>query len=423
MNDSPLFLGIDLGTSKVALALCEVHGSGVFHLTAAHHADLAGPPGTAEQDAGKILATAFRLIAETPGNYRARLAGIGLTGQMHGVVQHDEQGRACSPLVTWQDTRRNELKINGRIVPPGRGWGTLERWKRAGERVAPRCATIHGLLAAQICKRDRAPIDPTDLHAWGNITPPSSIPPSILPERVPHGALIGHSHGQPDLPDGIPVAAPLGDNQASVRGTLQDFKREAAFTIGTGCQLSIPVPIGHPAPQPQERWELRPFDSGHHLLVSAPPYGGWVWQWLARRVSHWSSELGGPTRSLKQTYALLEQIGKQADAASSLHFTPRLQGTSGDTPLTGVLSGFTPENGSLADIIQAVAYSIPTQALEALPGNCLKSRQRIWGSGTALRHSSLLRSASENTLGKPIQVSTFPEEAALGAARVARALA
>jgi len=416
MSQGSLFLGIDLGTSKVALALCDRCGSGVFHLAASHHADLPGPPGTAEQDAEKILATACDLIAEIPGDHRAHLAGIGLTGQMHGVVQHDEQGRACSPLVTWQDTRQNELKINGRTVPPGRGWGTLERWVRSKELSAPRCATIHGLLAARICRLDRAPIDPTDRHAWGALTPPPSIPASILPDCVPHGALVGHSHGQKDLPDGLPVAAPLGDNQASIRGTLSDFKNEAAFTIGTGCQLSIPLPAGHPAPTDQDRWEIRPFDRELDLLVAAPRNGGLVWRWLAERVARWSRDLGGPDHELNAAYNLLDQLGTLAQ--DRLRFEPRLI-AEGDEPNSGgILSGFRPDSGEIGEIIRAVARSIPENALAALPEGALAGRTTVQASGNALRHSKLLRDLSAEILDLQLQPSVFPEEAALGAARV-----
>jgi len=150
MIHDPLYLGIDLGTSKVALALCDASGQGVFHDSRPHMADLPGPDEAAEQDAGIVLETAFQLIAALPPELIQRLAAIGLTGQMHGVVQHDTEALPLAPMVTWRDARGTDLPINGRPVSPGCGWNTLDRWARSGELTAPRCATIHGLLAARL---------------------------------------------------------------------------------------------------------------------------------------------------------------------------------------------------------------------------------------------------------------------------------
>lgn len=37
------------------------------------------------------------------------IKGIGVTGQMHGILYLNEQGEAVSPLYTWQDGRGNQL--------------------------------------------------------------------------------------------------------------------------------------------------------------------------------------------------------------------------------------------------------------------------------------------------------------------------
>lgn len=397
--------------------MCDAAGRGIFHCSAPHGADRPGPEGAAEQDAEAILSTAFGLITEIPPQFISGLRGIGLTGQMHGVVQHNEAGQPRSPLVTWRDTRPSELRIGGCVIAPGRGWASLDRWARSGELTAPCCATIHGLLAARLCKLERAPIDPTDLHAWGGTEPPATVPASILPQRVGHGECIGHTQEVPGLPDGLPVAAPLGDNQASVRGTLEDFDLEAAFTIGTGCQLSIPVPQGHPPSGPGDHWEIRPFDGGRDLLVAAPRNGGLVWQWLAERICQWSLELGGPERTLEETYTLLDRLGAQAK--SHLHFAPHLIGETWDARLTGCLSGLAPQCGSVGEIARAVARSIAENALNILPASALQGRSTLRASGNALHRSLLLRRESAEALGLPLTLSDFPEEAALGAARVA----
>lgn len=412
-----LALGIDLGTSKAALAVCDHLGRPLWHASRPHEADLPGLPGHTEQDAGRILLCAGELLTTIPERWRERLGAVGLTGQMHGVVQHDGAGRPTSPLVTWQDKRSGGVEAGGRHIPDGYGLATLTWWVTHGKWSGPYAATIHGLLAARLCGRARAPIDPTDLEAWGGSAWPDLVPASMMPERVTHGAMIGLTVAGVGLPEGLPVAAPLGDNQASIRGTLTDPATEIALTIGTGCQISAVVAAGSGCDSLPAGGEVRPFDDRHELLVAAPRCGGAAWKWLAERVQGWMEDLGFPKLELLEVYRRLDALGLAAP--DPLVFHPHLDGERHRPTLTGSMTGLRLDNGTLGEMARALAYGIVANARDMLPAGVWAGRQRAMASGNALRRSALLRREAERALGLPVHFAEHEEEAATGAARVA----
>lgn len=420
------FLGIDCGTGKVAVAVVDAAGAQLHAASRPHAADVSAPAGRHEQDAERIIACAEALVREIPDDLRAHIAGIGFTGQMHGVVLHDVTGKPVSPLVTWQDQRAAEdpafLPSLGRPLNPGFGMATLAWWGRRGELPTnARAATIHGLLAARWGMLDHAPIDPTDAAAWGGLALLTGVTVNVLPASVGHGAVVGLltpvAANDLGLNAGIALHAPLGDNQASVRATLSDPAHNLGFTLGTGCQLAAVVPrtqvieLGHA--------ERRPYGALHDLIVAAPLCGGAAWRWLAETAASWVADLGHPAPPLDVMYARLDELGLAADDA--LTFAPHLLGERHDGTLTGALAGLRLDNGSLGQIARAVARGISANARDLLPATVRQGRTHVVASGNALRRSTLLHTMAERELGLPLVLSERNEEAATGAALIAQA--
>lgn len=423
---SGVFLGVDCGTGKVAIAVVDAAGKQLHAASQPHAADLPTAAGRHEQDAERIIACAETLVRAIPDDLRTGIAGIGFTGQMHGVVLHDATTKPLSPLVTWQDKRAAEdptfLSSLGRTLNTGFGMVTLAWWGRRGDLpTTARAATIHGLLAARWGTLDRAPIDPTDAAAWGGLAALPGVNMSVLPTLVDHGAMIALltpvSANSLGLHAGIPLHAPLGDNQASIRATLGDAACDLGFTLGTGCQLAAVVPrsqaiaLGHA--------ERRPYDAHHDLIVAAPLCGGAAWRWLAETATSWIADLGRPAPPLDVMYTRLDELGLVADDA--LTFAPHLLGERHDHTLTGALVGLRLGNGSLGQIARAIARGISANARDLLPASVRQGRTRVVASGNALRRSTLLRTMAERELGVPLVLSDRSEEAATGAALVAAA--
>jgi sugar (pentulose or hexulose) kinase len=105
-----MYLGIDLGTSEVKVAIVD-GGGDAQRVIAVGRAGLevARPhPAWSEQDPASWIRATEAAIAELRAAHAAELAavtGIGLSGQMHGAVLLDAKGRVLRPAILWNDTR------------------------------------------------------------------------------------------------------------------------------------------------------------------------------------------------------------------------------------------------------------------------------------------------------------------------------
>src|SRR6478672_4699022 len=106
----PLFLGIDLGTSRLKLQVIDSYAEPVAEASAP--VQMAIPqPGWAEQQPsewwGALVAACRELFAE--GSVEpAGIAAVGLAGQMHGAVFLDGDGEVLRPSLIWADARTAE---------------------------------------------------------------------------------------------------------------------------------------------------------------------------------------------------------------------------------------------------------------------------------------------------------------------------
>ena len=102
-----ILMGIDVGTSSVKVLLVEKDGTVAGR--ASRDYPLETPrPGWAEQDADRWVDSAFEAIREvlkTSGTDAADIAGISFSGQMHGLVPLDEDGRVIRKSILWCDQR------------------------------------------------------------------------------------------------------------------------------------------------------------------------------------------------------------------------------------------------------------------------------------------------------------------------------
>jgi len=100
-------IGIDIGTSGTKVALFDSAGL----MLASHTEDypLSQPQnGWAEQEPADWWAatvTGLQTVMRTSGVSPAQVAGIGLSGQMHGLVLLDSRGDVLRPAILWCDTR------------------------------------------------------------------------------------------------------------------------------------------------------------------------------------------------------------------------------------------------------------------------------------------------------------------------------
>src|SRR5438045_4022269 len=120
-------LGIDIGTSGSKALLIDERGS--LAASATFDYPMFTPrPLWAEQnphDWWAATVKAIRKVLQDGGIKGERVAGVGLTGQMHGLVLLDRMGEVLRPCIMWNDQRTGAqcAEITERI-----GAKTLLQW-------------------------------------------------------------------------------------------------------------------------------------------------------------------------------------------------------------------------------------------------------------------------------------------------------
>lgn len=108
-ENEPALLGIDIGTTSISAVILTIPTHrlrGVY--TIASGADLPETlPFAKTQDAAGIVNRIDKLI-DALLHRCPTICAIGFTGQMHGIIYMDENGKLLSPLYTWEDNRAGE---------------------------------------------------------------------------------------------------------------------------------------------------------------------------------------------------------------------------------------------------------------------------------------------------------------------------
>lgn len=105
-TDQDRTLGIDVGTSSLKAVMLDTSGSAVDEATVAYGVD-SPQAGWTQQDPETWWAALRTGLAALwgRGHDPARIAAIGLTGQMHTLVVLDGHGEVVCPAILWSDQR------------------------------------------------------------------------------------------------------------------------------------------------------------------------------------------------------------------------------------------------------------------------------------------------------------------------------
>ena len=102
-----VLLGIDTSTTATKALLMNAEG-GVVGVASSDHSLSTPEPLWAEQDPRQWWEAAqesIRQVLTVSGVDGAAVRGVGLTGQMHGLVMLDRKGRVLRPAILWNDQR------------------------------------------------------------------------------------------------------------------------------------------------------------------------------------------------------------------------------------------------------------------------------------------------------------------------------
>jgi sedoheptulokinase len=459
-------VGLDLGTTKISGVLIDTDPppGRVLGVVSREHG--AGRPAARPwehlQDPERILAAArevLRGLHGPAGPAQVRWDGMCVTGQMHGVLYADAGGRAVSPLMSWLDNRAGQphpaggtwaqrlSAAVGRPIAAGYGAAT-HFYNRHHGLVPPRAAYLCTLMdyvtwrltggpaAAGATAGGRPVADATIAASVGLADPLTGRPDppawreaeldGLLPsEVVEAGSRVGSTAGEGGLPEGVPVFAPLGDNQAGFLGAVRDVEAMTQLNVGTGGQISawLPALSGDAGGKAEAGLEARPFPGGGVLLVGATLCAGQAYALLEEFFRGVLEAFGGRAEE-----ALFERMNALAvdsagpGAGPEPRVDTRFNGTREDPRITGSIEGISLRNLTPAALVRGLLSGIAGELHDhyaALVRRRAAVPDGLVGSGNGLRRNPALRAEITRRFGLPLRVPRLREEAALGAALAA----
>ena len=267
-----LVLAIDQGTTGTTAMLVDAR----IRVVASATVDFPNyypQPGHVEHDAGEIWAsvgTAVRAALDQVAARPERIAAIGITNQRETSLLWDRvTGQPIHRALVWQDRRTADrcqaLKEAGKedlfrsrtgLVLDPYFSGTKAAWlldnvpgaRRRAEAGELHFGTIDSWVAWKLCGEHVT--DPSnasrtllfDLHRmqWDpELAAELGVPMTCLPRVAASSERIGTTRGVGFLPDGIPIAGLIGDQQGALFGQACFAEGMAKCTYGTGAFILL----------------------------------------------------------------------------------------------------------------------------------------------------------------------------------------
>jgi xylulokinase len=416
-----VLVGLDVGTTGVkAIALSP---DGTVLARAEREYPLSTPrPGWAEQDPEDWWRASEAALA---GLGVAEIAGIGLSGQMHGLVALDAADRVLRPAILWNDGRTGAecAEIEERVglerlialtgnralagfTAPKLLWlrrhepevfaqirhvllpKDYVRLRLTGER-ATDVADASGTLLFDVARR-----------RWSEeVLDALELPAVWLPAAHESPAVSGSTR------DGVPVAAGAGDQAAGALGVGVDRPGPVSVVLGTSGVVFAALPAF--AADPQARV---------HAFCHAVP-GGWHAMGVMLSAAgslRWLRDIAGGSYE-----ELTAEAGRWPAGTEGLLFAPYLAGERtphADPEARGAFAGLTlrHDRGALARaVLEGVAFGL-RDSLELLRELGVRPQAGRASGGGA--RSALWLKIVASVLGLPLELTAAEEGAAFGAA-------
>jgi xylulokinase len=416
-------VGLDIGTTGVKALAVAPDGEVVGRAEESYGFDVPRA-GWAEQDPGLWWGAAQGALASLGGE---RPAGIGLSGQMHGLVTLDSTGRVLRPAILWNDQRSarecDELEAElglGRLVEltgnralPGYTAPKLLWMRRHEPELYERIA--HVLLPKDYVRLrltgERA-IDVGDASGtllldvaerrWSDeMLAALELPPGWLPRLLESPEPSGQT-GQ-----GVVVAAGAGDQEAGALGVGVDRPGPLSLVLGTSGVVFAALP-GYAA-DAQGRVQA---------FCHAVP-GGWHAMGVMLSAAgslHWLRDVLAPGEPFE---VLVAEAERWPPGAEGLTFLPYLSGERTphfDPQARGAFAGLTlrHDRGALVRaVLEGVAFAL-RDSLELLRELGVRpDAARVSGGGS---RSDLWLRIVASVLDLPLERTAAEEGAAYGAA-------
>ena len=440
-------LGIDIGTSSAKALLFDVEQAAVAAVAGVEYPMQHPYPGYAEQNPDDwwqaVVESVRRVVNILDG--QPDIAGIGLTGQMHGFTPLDEQNNILHPAIIWADQRSagiiddltervgydTFINVAGTLPAAGFMASTLFWMQQNDPALLARISKVilpkdyiqlrlTGAVATDTSDAAATALFDVTAGKWSeSIISTLKFPPDIFPDVHLSTDVIGQlDAGAADalnLRPGIPVVAGCADQpaQSIANGVLEPGI--VSVTTGTGGQVSVPLRIKDGFKTDPRVHVFNHAVPGSAYILGAILSAGLSLRWLRDTVG------------LKNTPNAYDRLSQDAatvpPGAEGLIFLPYLVGER--TPLMdpearGAFIGLSTRHGRghlARAVMEGVTFAL-RQALEvSLSLSPTPVTQIIAAGGGA--ESTLWRGIQTDVFNLPLQKSLLTEQTGIGAAMLA----
>ena len=445
-------IGIDLGTSGTKTVLFDQDGNVAGSATVEY--PLYQPPnGWAEQDPAdwwNAAAATIRRVMDESGVAPEAVKGVGLSGQMHGLVMLDEAGEPLRKSIIWCDGRTSRecaeitelvgrqrlIEITANPALTGFTAGKILWVRRNEPELYEKCRHIllpkdyiryklTGIFATEVSDASGMNLLDVPNRCWSDeILDKLGIDKSLLAKMYEScevtGQVTAEAAAITGLSAGTPVVGGAGDNAAAAVGTGVVETGKAFTTIGTSG-----VVFAH-----SDNVTIDPEGRVHTFCAAVP--GAWTvmsctlaaglsLKWL--RDNFFTEEMQTAAGMGVDPYYLMDQqAGRIPVGANRLLFLPYLMGERSpllDENSRGVffgLSAIHTKYDLLRAVMEGVTYS-QRQCLDVLRGMGVVSTEMLACGGGG--SSPLWRQMLADVYGCPVKTVVSKEGPALGAAILA----
>jgi xylulokinase len=445
-------IGLDIGTTSAKTVLMDRNGRVVF-TTAPTYAFRTPKPLWAESDPADwwtatimALKELFAKTGVAPGD----IAGIGLTGQMHGLVLLDAQGQVLRPCIMWNDQRTSAqcaaltekigraqvLRLTGNPVLPGFTapkilWVAQHEpqvYRRVAKVLLPKDYIryrLSGEFFTDVSDASGMSLLDVGQRRWSDeMLRACQVPRAWLAEvtesPVASTRISTAAAKLTGLCAGTPIIAGAGDQAAGAVGCGIVRPGLVSCTLGTSGVVFAQADKYCPEPQGRLHAFCHAVPGKWHLMgVQLSSAGSLQWHknnFGGEETAH--EKAGGPNAY----EALTRAAAKVPAGCEGLIFLPYLSGERTPHPdphARGVFFGLTLRHGKphlTRAVLEGVAYGL-RDALELMRGLGIKPREVVASGGGA--RSKLWRQILADNFGTPIVTNSAAEGSAYGAALLA----
>ncbi|MBE9103860.1 xylulokinase [Nostoc cf. edaphicum LEGE 07299] len=382
-----IVVGLDLGTGGARAIAVNLQGQIIAQSTRSYPL-LTPQPGWTEQNSSDWIEASLDALSDVTQQLDGhRAIALGLSGQMHGMVPLDAEGKAIRPAILWNDQRTGKAvtEIEARIPrqeliqrtgnPAITGFQLPKLlWLRTEEPQA--YARLWQILLPKdylgYVLTGELVTEPSDASGVGclnltnrqwdtDILHALNIKPALFPPVIESTAIAGRLKSEiasrVGLPVGLPVVAGGGDNAAAAIGLGISSRNLSRGSLSIGTSGVIFAPCDRPIPDPEGRVHLFcHVDGGYHLLGVTLAAGGSL---------RWYRDIFAPHISYTE---LMDMAERSQPGARGVLFLPHLAGERSphlDPDTRGALVNLSLAH-TQADITRAVLEGVAFSLREAL---------------------------------------------------------